>query len=108
MLDTADPETTNLYVGNLNPVVTEEDLLHIFGRYGPVASVKIMWPRTQEERDRGRNTGFIAMMRRDDAAKCIEMLSGTPVEGFELRLGWAKRVILPPRPIYSFFSFVSS
>ena len=28
-----------------------------FGAFGPIASVKIMWPRTQEEIERQRNCG---------------------------------------------------
>ncbi|KAK1372469.1 hypothetical protein POM88_028662 [Heracleum sosnowskyi] len=50
--DDGDPQTTNLYVGNLvpQPEVNENFLLRTFGRFGPIASVKIMWPRTEEER----------------------------------------------------------
>ena len=33
-----------------------------FGRFGPVASVKIMWPRDEEQRRRARNSGFVAFM----------------------------------------------
>ncbi|KAH6937864.1 hypothetical protein HPB50_004704 [Hyalomma asiaticum] len=36
--DTGDPNTTNLYLGNLNPKMTEQELCEIFGRYGPLAS----------------------------------------------------------------------
>ena len=35
-----------------------------FGRYGPIASVKIMWPRDDDQRRRGRNSGFVAFMVR--------------------------------------------
>ena len=38
-------------------IVTQE-----FGRYGPIASVKIMWPRDDDQRRRGRNSGFVAFM----------------------------------------------
>ena len=34
--------------------VTEEVLMREFGKYGPIASVKIMWPRTDEEKRRSR------------------------------------------------------
>src|SRR5699024_3136246 len=62
--DTGDPNTTNIYLGNLNPKLSENQLCEIFGRYGPLASVKIMWPRTDEERTRNRNCGFVAFMCR--------------------------------------------
>lgn len=40
-------------------------MIHRF--QGDLYSVKIMWPRTAEERARGRNTGFVCFMTRDDA-----------------------------------------
>lgn len=43
--DGGDPNSTNLFVANLNGNVTEADLMEKFGAYGPLASVKIMWPR---------------------------------------------------------------
>lgn len=45
--DTGDPHTTNLYLGNLSVNVTEGILCKEFGAFGPLASVKIMWPRTE-------------------------------------------------------------
>lgn len=57
-------------MGNLSPDVDEEVLLREFGRFGPVASVKIMWPRDEDQRRRGRNCGFVAFMvcpRRSEA-----------------------------------------
>ena len=52
--------TTNLYVGNLSPLVTEEALRRTFERFGPVTSVKVMWPRSAEERSRKKNCGFVS------------------------------------------------
>lgn len=67
--DDGDPETTNLYVGNLAPTTTEETLNEIFGKFGQIYSVKIMWPRTDEERSRARNCGFVSFMQRADAGE---------------------------------------
>ena len=39
--DDGNPHSTNLYLGNLAPTTTEEELLRIFGKYGPIASVKV-------------------------------------------------------------------
>ena len=33
-----------------------------FVRFGGIASVKIMWPRDDDQRRRGRNCGFVAFM----------------------------------------------
>lgn len=42
--------------------VNEAHLAREFGRFGPIGSVKIMWPRDEEQRARGRNCGFVAFM----------------------------------------------
>lgn len=99
-LDSSDPQTTNLYVGNLNPSVNEEDLIREFGRFGALGSVKIMWPRTAEEKMRGRNSGFVAYMEREDADRARIALNGAMLDGFEMRVGWGKPVPLPSKAIY--------
>ncbi|XP_068686027.1 U2 snRNP-associated SURP motif-containing protein-like [Montipora foliosa] len=98
--DTGDPNTTNLYIGNINPAMTEEMLMRLFGKYGPLASVKIMWPRTEEEKARNRNCGFVAYMRRKDGEKALNALKGKEVMSYEMKLGWGKGVPIPPHPIY--------
>ncbi|XP_055935383.1 U2 snRNP-associated SURP motif-containing protein-like [Argiope bruennichi] len=98
--DTGDPTTTNLYLGNLNPKMTEQQLCEVFGRFGPLASVKIMWPRSEEERARGRNCGFVAFMNRKDGERAMKNLNGKDVMSFEMKLGWGKAVPIPPHPIY--------
>ncbi|XP_054724007.1 U2 snRNP-associated SURP motif-containing protein-like [Uloborus diversus] len=98
--DTGDPSTTNLYLGNLNPKMTEQQLCEVFGRFGPLASVKIMWPRSDEERARGRNCGFVAFMNRKDGERAMKNLNGKDVMSFEMKLGWGKAVPIPPHPIY--------
>ena len=59
--------TSNLFVGNLAPSITEEDLSNLFSQFGELYSIKIMWPRNKEERHRGRNTGFVCFVNREDA-----------------------------------------
>ncbi|GCB60173.1 hypothetical protein scyTo_0014122, partial [Scyliorhinus torazame] len=98
--DSGDPHTTNLYVGNINPQMDEEMLCKEFGKYGPLASVKIMWPRTEEERARLRNCGFVAYMNRKHADKALKSLNGKFIMGYEMKLGWGKAVPTPPYPIY--------
>jgi U2-associated protein SR140 len=82
--DDGDPQTTNLYVGNLSPQVDENFLLRTFGRFGPIASVKIMWPRTDEERRRQRNCGFVAFMNRDEAQAARDEMQGVSCDFMEL------------------------
>ncbi len=56
--------------------MTEQQLMDTFGKYGPLASVKIMWPRTEEEKARNRNCGFVAFMCRKDAERAMKKLNG--------------------------------
>lgn len=56
--------------------VDENFLLRTFGRFGPIASVKIMWPRTEEERRRQRNCGFVAFMNRADGQAAKDEMQG--------------------------------
>ena len=53
-----------------------------------------MWPRTAEERARGRNTGFVCFMDRSDAQEALDALSESDPFGTGrlLRLGWGKNV----------------
>ncbi|CDP07871.1 unnamed protein product [Coffea canephora] len=97
--DDGDPQTTNLYVGNLSPQVDENFLLRTFGRFGPIASVKIMWPRTEEERRRQRNCGFVAFMNRPDAQAAKDEMQGVVVYEYELKIGWGKSVALPSQAL---------
>ncbi|XP_078437700.1 protein RRC1-like isoform X2 [Wolffia australiana] len=97
--DDGDPQTTNLYVGNLSPQVDENFLLRTFGRFGPIASVKIMWPRTDEEKRRQRNCGFVAFMNRVDGQAAKDEMQGVVVYGYELKIGWGKSVSLPSQAL---------
>nr|XP_040573159.1 U2 snRNP-associated SURP motif-containing protein-like [Lepeophtheirus salmonis] len=99
-LDCGDPTSTNLYLGNLSPRLTEQQLMEIFGKYGPLASIKIMWPRTEDEKSRGRNCGFVAYMSRVDGERALNNLSGKDVDGFEMKMGWGKPVPIPLFPLY--------
>ncbi|XP_066904192.1 U2 snRNP-associated SURP motif-containing protein-like [Halyomorpha halys] len=98
--DSGDPNTTNIYLGNINPKITEQQLMEVFGKYGPLASIKIMWPRSDEEKLRGRNCGFVAFMNRKDGDRAMKALNGKDILGYEMKLGWGKGVPIPPFPIY--------
>ncbi|KAL4220667.1 U2 snRNP-associated SURP domain-containing protein [Mactra antiquata] len=97
---TTDETSTNIYISSINPKMTEKQLMELFGRFGPLASVKIMWPRTDEEKSRGRNCGFVAFMNRKDGERALKHLKGREISGFEMKLGWGKPVPIPPHPIY--------
>jgi U2-associated protein SR140 len=104
--DTGDGTTTNLYVGNISPMVDEAYLCKEFAYYGPIASVKIMWPRTQEEKDRNRNCGFVSFMKREDADAALREMDGKNLMGYIIKVGWGKAVPLPAQPIYGMYTKV--
>ena len=68
----------NIYVGNLNYRVRENDLRSVMERFGTVDSVKVV-----KDRDTGRSKGFAFVeMQDDDAAKsAIEELNEKDFEG---------------------------
>lgn len=53
-----------------------------------------MWPRTTEERNRRRNTGFVCFMNRDDAEEAMEACDDMDVfnNGRLLMVRWGKNV----------------
>ena len=80
----------NIYVGNLNYNLSEDDLEKVFSAYGEVASVKII---RDKYTDQSKGFGFIEMASDADAQKAIDELNGTEVKGRELRVNQAR----PPR-----------
>ncbi|KAF4677797.1 U2 snRNP-associated SURP domain-containing protein [Perkinsus olseni] len=92
-----DEETANLYIGNLPFGVTEDMLIKEFGKYGSITSVKIMYPRTDEERSRGYVPAFIAFSSREEAQAAKEAMESGPctfggamMRETILRVGWGK------------------
>lgn len=51
-------------------------LLNEFVKFGPIASVKVMWPRSEEEHARGCMSGFVAFMTRKSAEDAKEEMNG--------------------------------
>lgn len=71
----------NIYIGNLNYRVREQDLKHVLEEYGTVDSVKII-----TDRETGRSKGFAFVEMSDDAAakKAIEELNEAEYEGRQM------------------------
>lgn len=63
----------NIYVGNLNFKVTEEDLESLFNEFGPVESAKVI---TDKYSGRSKGFGFVVMDSDDDANNAIQELNG--------------------------------
>ncbi|KAI0236290.1 hypothetical protein L0F63_003734 [Massospora cicadina] len=95
-----DPTSTNLYLGNISVDADENALCQAFGKFGPIASVKIMWPRTLEEKERQRNCGFVSFMDRASALAAIKEMDGFELNGHAIRVSWGKPVPIPPKPFF--------
>jgi U2-associated protein SR140 len=95
--------TTNIRISNLPLNIDEKELVKKFGWFGSLASVKVMWPWSEEERIRGFNVAFVAFMVRNDAEKAMTSLQGTLLGDQRLKISWGKPVQIPLKPFWSSF-----
>ena len=77
----------NIYVGNLDYKVDENDLQGIFEEYGTVSSVKII---TDKFSGRSKGFGFVTMEDQDEASKAISELNGTTLQSREIVVNEAR------------------
>jgi RNA recognition motif-containing protein len=68
----------NIFVGNLNYNLTQEDLEGIFEEYGELSSVKLI---TDKFTGKSKGFGFVEMANDEEAKKAIEELNGAELEG---------------------------
>ena len=80
----------NIYVGNLNYNLTEEELSQVFSEYGEVVSVKIVKDR---ETGRAKGFGFVEMANDEEGERAVEELDGADVGGRNMKVNKAR-----PRP----------
>ena len=69
----------NIYVGNLNWSLTNEELEQMFTPYGEVTSAKIVTDKFRQERSKG--FGFVEMPDDEAARTAISALNETEVSG---------------------------
>lgn len=67
----------NIYVGNLNFKIKEDELKSIFEEFGAVSSVKII---TDKYSGRSKGFGFVEMDNDEEAKAAIDGLNGKEVE----------------------------
>ncbi len=68
----------NIYVGNLTPDTTEDEVRQAFESFGEISSVKIIRDGTTGE---SRGFGFIEMSSEDQAKAAIEGMNGKELKG---------------------------
>jgi len=77
----------NMYIGNLNYSVTEEDLKTLFSEYGEVANVNIVTDRYSRQ---SKGFGFVEMPSNSEADKAIKALNGTELQGRNIKVSQAE------------------
>lgn len=76
-----DPNNSTIFVGGLDPNVTDEDLRNIFGQFGDLVYIKIPL---------GKNCGFVQFAHRSCAEEAIQKLHGTVIGQQAVRLSWGR------------------
>ena len=77
----------NIYVGNLDYKVNENDLESLFGQYGEVSSVKVI---SDKYSGRSKGFGFVSMDNPEEANKAISELNGTTFKAREMVVNEAR------------------
>ncbi|HSG67977.1 MAG TPA: RNA-binding protein [Bacteroidales bacterium] len=77
----------NIYVGNLDYKVTENDLETLFGEFGDVSSAKVI---TDKYNGRSKGFAFVTMDNDDEAREAIDGLNGKQVKTRPLTVNEAK------------------
>ncbi|KAG0492514.1 hypothetical protein HPP92_005912 [Vanilla planifolia] len=77
----SDPNNTTIFVGGLDPNVTEDVLRQVFSPYGELVHVKIPV---------GKRCGFVQFVNRACAEEALLMLQGTQLGAQKIRLSWGR------------------
>ena len=77
----------NIYIGNLNYDISEDELMDIFKEYGEVASVKIIIDKYS---GRSKGFGFIDMPNDQEATEAMENINDTDIKGRRIKVNQAR------------------
>lgn len=77
----------NIYVGNLNYKVSENDLETLFGEFGAVSEAKII---SDKFNGRSKGFGFVVMEDDEEARKAISDLHGTTYQNRDMVVNEAR------------------
>ena len=77
----------NIYVGNLNYKMSDDDLKQLFEEFGEVASAKVIKDR---ESGRSKGFGFVEMDDDDSAQEAINELDGEEIDGRTIKVNKAR------------------
>ncbi len=77
----------NIFIGNLNFRLSENELREAFEKFGEVSSAKII---TDKNSGRSKGFGFIEMSDDEEAQQAIEALNGTNLGGRDINVNQAR------------------
>jgi len=77
----------NIFVGNLDFNISEDELRNLFGTYGQVDRVSIV---TDRDTGRSRGFGFVEMANAEEGEKAIAALNGSQLAGRTLNVNEAR------------------
>jgi RNA recognition motif-containing protein len=77
----------NIYVGQLDYSVTEDDLKDAFSEFGDVSSVNIIKDRSSGQ---SKGFGFVEMPNDSEADKAMNALNGSQLKDREIKVSQAK------------------
>lgn len=77
----------NIYVGNLDYGIDNQDLEGIFSEYGTVSSAKVIMDKHS---GKSKGFGFVEMDNQEEAEKAMKELSGATLENREMVVNEAR------------------
>ncbi|CAH2076921.1 unnamed protein product [Thlaspi arvense] len=80
-------QSSNLYVKNLDPSISDEKLKEIFSPFGTVTSCKVM----RDPNGLSKGSGFVAFSTPEEATEAMSQLSGKMIESKPLYVAIAQR-----------------
>ncbi|XP_036898055.1 polyadenylate-binding protein 1-like isoform X2 [Sturnira hondurensis] len=82
-------EFTNVCIKNLGEDMGDEQLKDLFGKFGPVLSVKVM----ADESGKSKGFGFVSFKRHEDAQKAVDEMNGKELSGKPIYVGQAQKKV---------------
>ena len=77
----------NIYVGNLDYSVTDDDLREAFGEFGEIQSANVIKDKMS---GRSKGFGFVEMPSNSEADQAIKALNGSDLKGRNIKVNQAK------------------
>ncbi|XP_035887903.1 polyadenylate-binding protein 1-like [Phyllostomus discolor] len=86
-LDVNANEFINVCVKNFGEDMDDDQLKDLFGKFGPVLSVKVM----TDESGKSKGFGFVSFRRHEDAQKAVDEMNGKELNGKQIYVGQAQK-----------------